>query len=107
MNRQQQIGQKIRSARLEARLTQEELGKKIGYSAMGVSYLENGTRSIKLADLATIAEKLNVTESYLLDTTDTQVSRMVDYSRSATEDGNRDREAEEALKKFKEHIKVK
>ncbi len=107
MNRQQQIGQKIRSARLEARLTQEELGKKIGYSAMGVSYLENGTRSIKLADLTTIAEILKVTESYLLDTIGSQSNLAVDYSRAGTEDGNRDQEALDALKKFKEHIQGK
>lgn len=106
MNRQQEIGQKIRSARLEAKLTQKELGKKIGYSAMGVSYLEKGTRNIKLGDLANIAKVLNAPESYFLATSANPYSSSFNYTRT-TGDGNRDNEAISALNKFKDYIKDK
>ena len=49
--KQQLIGRRIRTARKEAGLSQQKLGIKIGYSAMGVSHLENGNRKIKVEDL--------------------------------------------------------
>lgn len=105
MNRNEEIGQKIKNARVAANLTQEELGKKIGYSAMGVSYLEKGVRNIKLGDLSKIAEVLGVTESYLLEPSGNNYAFAANYSRSATEDGNRDSAAEEAINMFKQSIK--
>lgn len=38
------IGKKIESLRKDRRMTQEELGKELGVSAMAISYYENGTR---------------------------------------------------------------
>jgi len=61
------IGDKIKKAREDAGLTQEELGKKIGITAMGISYLEKGLRKIKIDDIVKIAEQLNVEKSYLLE----------------------------------------
>lgn len=67
MNDLKTIGRRIRSAREEAGLSQEQLGERIGYSAMGVSHLENGDRKIKLEDLQKISEKLEVDINYLLE----------------------------------------
>lgn len=105
MNRNEEIGQKIKNARVAANFTQEELGKKIGYSAMGVSYLEKGVRNIKLGDLARIADVLGVTESYLLEPASNNYAFAANFTRSATEDGNRDSAAEEAINKFKQSLK--
>lgn len=66
MDKQKNIGQKIRQLRTDAGLTQEELGKKIGYSAMGVSYLEKGLRKMKLEDLQNIAHALDADINILL-----------------------------------------
>lgn len=66
MEKQKLIGEKIRKARDDAGLTQEEFGKKIGYSAMGVSYIEKGLRGIKIQDLEEIANVLNTNINYLL-----------------------------------------
>ena len=66
MDKQKMIGEKVRQLRAEAGLTQEELGKKIGYSAMGVSYLEKGMRKIKVGDLEQIADVLNTDINILL-----------------------------------------
>ena len=64
---QLKIGDKIKKARGDAGLTQKELGKKIGITAMGISYLEKGLRKIKVDDIVKIAEQLNVEKSYLLE----------------------------------------
>ncbi|MBI2195635.1 MAG: helix-turn-helix transcriptional regulator [Candidatus Levybacteria bacterium] len=61
------IGERIRKAREVAGLTQDELGKKTGFSAMGISYLEKGQRKLKIEDLETIARALNISPSYLLE----------------------------------------
>lgn len=63
---QRLIGRRIKSAREQAEVTQEELGKKIGYSAMGISYFEKGLRKIKTEDLEKISQALNITINYLL-----------------------------------------
>ena len=65
--KQKTIGRRIRAAREEAGLSQEQLGEKIGYSAMGVSHIENGDRKIKLEDLQEIAQVLGIEINYLLE----------------------------------------
>lgn len=67
MGDQIKIGDKIKKAREDAGLTQEELGKKIGVTGMGVSYMEKGLRKIKIDDIVKIAEQLDVEKSYLLE----------------------------------------
>ncbi len=64
---QKVIGRRIRAAREEAGLSQEELGEKVGYSAMGISHLENGDRKIKIEDLQKIAEAIEAQIAYLLE----------------------------------------
>lgn len=60
------VGQKIKEAREEKGLTQKELGEHLGYSAMGISYFEQGVREIKLADLERLAEFFGKSLSYFL-----------------------------------------
>lgn len=67
MNNQELVGKKIKEAREKAGLTQEELGKKTGYSAMGISYFEKGLRGIKISDLEVIAKALNVDINFFLE----------------------------------------
>ena len=66
MSKQAKIGLKIKLARQEADMTQEELGKKTGYSAMGISYLEKGSRDIKIKNLETFAQVFNKNINYFL-----------------------------------------
>lgn len=64
---QKSVGRRVRAAREEAGLSQGQLGAKVGYSAMGISHLENGNRKVKLEDLQKIAVALTVNISYLLE----------------------------------------
>ena len=59
-------GERIRLARLQLKLTQQELGKKIGVTGNSVACWENGVRGIKMKHLAALAEALNTTPDYLL-----------------------------------------
>ena len=62
-----EIGQRIKSFRERAGLTQGELGKRIGrLSASAIYYIEQGERYIKVIDLIAIAEALLVSVDVLL-----------------------------------------
>lgn len=67
MDKQAQIGLKIKLARQEANMTQEELGAKTGYSAMGISYLEKGLRDIKIKNLEIFSQVLNKDINFFLE----------------------------------------
>lgn len=60
------IGEKIREARGD-RMTQEELGTRVGFSKAHISRLELGRRPIALDDLKRIAAALNKPLSYFLE----------------------------------------
>ena len=60
------IGRRIKNARLEQRLTQEELADKIDVSIAFMSRVERGTSQIHLRRLTQIAEILKVSPGYLL-----------------------------------------
>ena len=60
------IGRRIRTARTEQRLTQEELADKIDVSVAFMSRVERGTSQLNLKRLTQIAEILNVSPGYLL-----------------------------------------
>ena len=60
------IGRRIKNARLEQRLTQEELADKIDISVAFMSRVERGNSKINLKRLTQIAETLNVSPGYLL-----------------------------------------
>lgn len=60
------IGRRIKNARLEQNLKQEELADKLDVSVAFMSRVERGTSKINLKRLTEIAELLNVSPSYLL-----------------------------------------
>ena len=60
------IGRRIKTARVEQNLTQEELADKIDVSVAFMSRLERGSSKINLKRLTQIAETLNVSPGYLL-----------------------------------------
>jgi len=104
--KQKIIGRRVRAAREEAGFSQEQLGSKIGYSAMGISHLENGNRKIKLEDLQKIAEVLKIEINYLLEPI-TKFSFPTTFYRRGGEDINDEQKIAEdkALKGLDELIK--
>ena len=60
------IGRRIKTARTEQNLTQEELADKIDVSVAFMSRIERGGSKINLRRLTQIAETLNVSPGYLL-----------------------------------------
>ena len=92
-------------------VSQEELGKRVGYSAMGISHFECGARKIKIEDLEKIARALDVGINYFLDTTirsagNSQIGGM-SYFRSKFDDFDEDKRKEisSATSKFEEFVK--
>jgi len=61
------LGEKIRVARAEARMSQEKLAERIGSTQNAISEYEHGTRSIPLRLLMSIARELEKPLSYFLD----------------------------------------
>lgn len=59
------LGQRIRTLRIEAGLTQEELAFRAGLDRSYVGGVERGERNISLLNLNLIAEALNTTISSL------------------------------------------
>ena len=66
-----EIGQRLRDARREARLSQGELGEVLGYTATMISAFEKGRRRMKLEDLARVCITLDKEPAYFLSTTAT------------------------------------
>lgn len=60
------IGEKIRIARLEAGLTQEDLGKKLNISGAAVGYFESGKRKIGIALLKEISKIVDKPMSFFV-----------------------------------------
>ena len=61
------IGEKIKNARINAHLTQKQLGEKLGVSYVVVSQYENGKRNPKFTTLQKIADALEIDVGTLLD----------------------------------------
>jgi transcriptional regulator with XRE-family HTH domain len=60
------IGERIKKARIEKGLSQEELGNMIGVSKVSVCGYEKGTRTPTLENLLQLLEILDVTPDYVL-----------------------------------------
>lgn len=105
--KQQLIGKKIRAAREEAGLSQEGLGKKVGFSAMGISHLEKGDRKIKIEDLQAIANALNISIDNFLAPVISKPLPSLSYRRGDEDlnDGQK-KEEKEAMAKFDEYFKT-
>lgn len=59
-------GERIRHIRKMKKMTQEELGKKIGYSKAGISFIETGQRDIDTETIFKLADALDVIPAYLM-----------------------------------------
>lgn len=64
------LGDRLRRLRLEKKLTQEELGKKINVTKVSISGYEKGNRTPDTETLQKLADFFNVTTDYLLGRTD-------------------------------------
>jgi HTH-type transcriptional regulator, competence development regulator len=64
------LGDRLRKLRLDKKLTQEELGKKINVTKVSISGYENGNRTPDTETLQKLADFFNVTTDYLLGRTD-------------------------------------
>lgn len=110
-NKAYQIGSKIKKAREEAGMTQEELGKSIGgYSSMAISYFESGEREVKVDLLAKISDSLKRNIEYFLEPfsqSDEIINTTSAYFRRGAYDLSPEERKKEdvAVKNFKEHIK--
>ena len=60
------IGERLRKARIEKNLTQENLAEKIDVSVAFLSRIERGNSHINLKRLTQICKILDVTEGYIL-----------------------------------------
>lgn len=60
------IGKRIREARLEKKMTQEQLSEAVNISAYYLGELERGIKLPSLTVLVDIAEALNVSTDYIL-----------------------------------------
>lgn len=54
------IGQRVKSARLQAKLTQEQLAEKVGVSWSTISCLERGQHMVSIERLFDISSALNI-----------------------------------------------
>ena len=61
-------GQRIKAARKNAKMTQKELGQKLGISFQSIAQWENNLRNPKIETLQRIADALGVSVDYLLGT---------------------------------------
>lgn len=62
------IGQKIRRARQNLNLSQEQLAEACDLSASFLGHIERGTRKMSLETFAALCAALNLTPNYLLST---------------------------------------
>lgn len=60
------LGNRIKAAREETGITQEELAEHVGISRAAVARYESGEIEPKIKNLVAIATRLNVTTDYLL-----------------------------------------
>lgn len=60
------LGQRIRKARKQQGLTQEQLAEACDLSTAHIGHIERGTRALSIESLITLANVLNVSTDYLL-----------------------------------------
>lgn len=94
------MGEKLKSLRIEKKLTQKQVADRIGLAISAVSFYESGTRYPSYDVLVKLARIFHVSTDYLLGMTDTRnvdvtglndneielVSQLVDMLRSKNND---------------------
>jgi len=61
-----ELGKRIKTARLEAKMTQEQLAERINLSSGHCAHVERGTTKVSLSALVAISNALNTTPDKLL-----------------------------------------
>lgn len=70
------LGERIKSRRKELRMSQEELGNRIGFTKSSISRIEHGDRAVSFENINKIASVLEVDQKWLLGwTNEVQFSR--------------------------------
>lgn len=64
------LGERIKSRRKELRITQKELGDRIGFTKSSISRIEHGSRVVSIENINKIAAVLEVDQKWLLGWTD-------------------------------------
>ena len=64
------LGERIKSRRKELRMSQEELGNRIGFTKSSISRIEHGDRTVSFENINKIATVLEVDQKWLLGWTD-------------------------------------
>ena len=77
------LGKRIKQAREQAGITQEELAGSIGISRAAIARYELGEIEPKIRNLVLLAEHLNVSTDYLLGVNSTEQSDVLDLSYDA------------------------
>lgn len=67
MDSKRRFGDRIKSIRLQLKLSQEEMAFRCGITAAQVGYIERGERTATLETVEKLAAGLNMTSSELLD----------------------------------------
>ena len=66
------LGERLKSARVKAGQTQEDIAKLLRVQRQVISYFENGSRTPNIDDLIKLAEIFGTSTDYLLGLTDAQ-----------------------------------
>src|SRR3954469_14445357 len=83
-SRDEEVGRRVRSRRLESRLSQTELADKIGVTFQQVQKYETGTNRIGAGRLQRISEALGVPITFFFDATPSSRPRAVSSSSDKT-----------------------
>ncbi len=60
------LGKRVRKARVQKKLTQEQLAEACDLSTAHIGHIERGTRALSIESLITISKVLGVSTDYLL-----------------------------------------
>ena len=76
------IGNKVKLAREEMNLTQEQFADKYGYARTTLAKLEAGIRDFKSTEIITLAKQLNVSSDYLLGLSEGKTHKLDDMQKA-------------------------
>lgn len=107
MDDQKTLGMRIRALREGRGLTQNQLAKKTGFSAMRISHIEQGNRDLKLEDLYKIATVLGVAIGEIMHSIPNQSSKSAIYGRIAEVDLDQQPLIKKAIEDFDKHLEEK
>lgn len=85
------LGERIRKARKEKNLTQEQLAEACDLSTAHIGHIERGTRALSIESLITISEALNISTDYLLLDVSNSTDRKLSSILNAIDNVNNDK----------------